>query len=451
MIENTIKGNLKSLLQRLVQDVYFTISTSLKEKTLMPDLHPYIKWQVTEFEYGDSGITKFSSKGARFLKPLWYQATSTVKEKVRGLSIYNDALTNVSRIYELEEPQARDFLSQLVSRIVWDTLEGKVKASSDLIPYSLSFLRDLDKKEQEYRAEVQLKGLVLQPNSILLDENTSLRKPTRGDFEIEESLEVPYRTQLLEHPTAFLYVRVLSKGVNVVQHEIDRAMATLRLFRVGAVQDIKYAMDTDSILDAMGRGTVTRGRLLGPDKYLITQEDVELLRTFWAKMKEVTLPESAYAGTQKEPGELAIAYERYNDSLEGSVTEKRISSAVMGLEALYLSPTEQQEMSYRLRMRVGKLLSLISYNPNEVRRNMIHAYDIRSVYVHGGILKGKTRNKLEKKCGDLNQLSKTIMDYLRASIVALLIKRPSKDSLIQRIDGSFLDITKEKEIKKLVC
>lgn len=451
MIENSMKGNFKDLLQKLIQDTHFIANTGLKEKTLMPDLHPYIKWRVTEFEYGDNGIAKFGSKSEELLKPMWYRATSAVEKKIKGLSIHNDVLTNVSRIYGLEDSQARHFLSMLISRISWDTLEGKIKDSSDLIPYSLSFLRDLDKKEQEYRAEVQLKGLVLQPKSIQLDENTMLRKPRREDFETEESLGPAYRTWHLEHPTAFLHIRVFSKGLNALQHEIDRAVAVLRLFRVGAVQDIRYTMDTDSILDTMGRGTLTRGRLLGLDKYLLTQESFEPLRKFWSKMKEVTLPESAYAGVQKEPDELSIAYQRYIDSLEGGIVEKRISSAVMGLEALYLFPTEQQEMSYRLRMRVSKLLSLVGYNPSEVRENMTHAYEVRSIYVHGGVLKRQKRNKFEKKCGDLNQFSKAIMDYLRASIVALVIKRPNKDSLIQKIDDSFLDITKEKEIKKLAC
>jgi len=298
MNEDEIKGNLGELLQKLVKDVHFIASKGLEQKTLRPEFHRYIKWQVTEFEYGDSGITRFGSKGEEFLKPLWYRATSTVEEQARGLSIYDDALINVSRIYKLEELQARRFISSLISGVTFDTLAGKIKDLPDLIPYSLSFLRDLDKKGQEYRAEVQLKGLVLQPASILLDGNTSLRKPTRDDFEIEESLRPAYRTQPLEHPTAFLHVRVFSKGVSAVQHEIDRAVATLRLFRVGAVQDIKYAMDTDSILDAMGRGALTRGRLLGPDKYLIREEDVEVLRTFWLKMKKVALPGSAYAGVQ---------------------------------------------------------------------------------------------------------------------------------------------------------
>ena len=75
MIENSIKGNFKDLLQKLIQDTHFIANTGLKEKTLMPDLHPYIKWRVTEFEYGDNGIAKFGSKGEEFLKTMWYRAT----------------------------------------------------------------------------------------------------------------------------------------------------------------------------------------------------------------------------------------------------------------------------------------------------------------------------------------------------------------------------------------
>ena len=131
------------------------------------------------------------------------------------------------------------------------------------------------------------------------------------------------------------------------------------------------------------------------------------------------------------------------------MVEKRISSAVMGLEALYLSPSEQQEMSYRLRMRVSKLLGLIGYNPSEAKERIKDAYDVRSTYVHGGMLKQRDRQKYERKYGNLNKFRKSIMDYLRASIVALL-HRPSKTSLIQKTDDSFLDSNKEEEIKKLL-
>ena len=129
--------------------------------------------------------------------------------------------------------------------------------------------------------------------------------------------------------------------------------------------------------------------MLGSDKYLVTKQGVKSLKKFWVNMKKVELPSSVYVGTQKEPDELSIAYDRYNDSLETHILEKRISSAVMGLEALYLSPSERQELTFKLSMRVGKLLSQIGYSAEKVRKELTHAYDIRSTYVHGKTLTQK--------------------------------------------------------------
>ena len=317
-----------------------------------------------------------------------------------------------------------------------------------------SFLRDLNGEEQACRAEVQLKGLILKPKAIKLDESVRLRKPKREDFETEKPAYFsPGGERLLETPKAFLdvaaYAKVETSSITL-QNEIDKAIAILRLFRVGAVQDTRHSETTDSVIGFQA-SELTRGKLLGSaDKYVITRRDVKVLKSFWTNMKKVNLPDSAYSGQQKESDALSIAYQRYTDSLDTHLLEKRISSAVMGLEALYLSPSEQQEMSYRLRMRVGKLLSLIGYNnSNEIRRNLIDAYDVRSTYVHGGILKQRDKGKLEQKHGDLNEFSKIIMDYLRASIVALL-KMHSKTSLIQELDDSFLDSKKENEIQKLL-
>ena len=69
--------------------------------------------------------------------------------------------------------------------------------------------------------------------------------------------------------------------------------------------------------------------------------------------------------------------------------------------------------------------------------------------MHGATLKTTDRRKLEEKYGSLGEFAKRIMDYLRASIVVLL-NRPSKKSLIQKIDDSFLDSAKEVEVRELL-
>lgn len=448
----TEKEELQELLQKLVQTISSTVNEGLKTKTLQPQYKSYFRWKLTEFEYDDTGIKKKSAKGEEFLKPYWFRATRDINKKVSKLDLYGNALTVISRDFGINETDSGYYLEQLMAKVARNVLSGKIKTINDSDKYIDSFLKDLKGESQEYRAEVKLQGLILQPRSIQLDDNVLLRKPTREDFEREVLMAFPsHGTWPPRDPTAFLHTRVYDKrefSATTLQNDIDREVAVLRLFRVGAVQDIQYTTDTDSIIH-MGLGTLTRGRLLGSDKYLITIKDVKPLKTFWANMKKVELPSSVYTGTQKEPDELSIAYDRYVDSLEAHILEKRISSAVMGLEALYLSPSERQELTYKLSMRVSKLLSQIGYSAEKVRKELTHAYDIRSTYVHGKTLTQKQKNRHEKEVGELGQFSKVVMDYLRSSIVVLL-RRPSKTSLIQKIDESLLDGTKEEQIRKLL-
>ena len=145
-----------------------------------------------------------------------------------------------------------------------------------------------------------------------------------------------------------------------------------------------------------------------------------------------------------------VAYDKYKDSLEQGVIEKRISDAIMGLEALYL--TEADELPYRLSMRAAKVLSLVNskYDPAQVKNNIRDAYNrVRNKYVHGETLKAETKKRLEQQHGSLTQFAITIIDYLRASIVAFL-KRPNKSGFIQNIDDCFLDSKKEAEIVKSI-
>ena len=453
----TKREELQELLQRLAQAIYSTISDSLAKKTLQPQYEPYFKWQLTKFEERDDGIIHWGASGKEFLKPYWGRAIDYVYEAIKRLTLYNDTLMAISKRYTLQEDQCHSYLEALIGRIAGNALTRSTKIPADYSKYIDSFLRDLNGEEQEYSAETKLSGMMLKPKSIKLDSKTKLRKPLRKDFETEVFARFPRdQTHPRTTPTAFLHTRICAKAQSgldfavstALQNEIDKGIGILRLFRVGAVQYLQYTMDTSSIVKPV-LGTLTSGTLPGPDKYLITKDDIRPLKKYWTKMAVVKLPASIYTTIQKEPDELSIAYDRYSDSLEGGIMEKRVSNAVMGLEALYLQGGEQQEMSYRLRMRVGKLLSLVGYNPSEIQERMKDAYEVRSKYVHGGLLKSKGSRKLEGKYGDINEFTKTIINYLRASIVALL-NRPSKNTIIRRLDESLLDNTREDEIRNIL-
>lgn len=444
-----MEKSLKELINGLIPAIISVMAKGTGTGMIESEYARYFRWKLKEYKYGDTGIIKKSATGEEILKLEWGKTTKNILKNVRRLRIYSNIRSAILQDYEVNKVDCERYLDRLIEKTIGDILSSKIKNETDFTKYICSFLKDLARENQEYRAEVQIYGLILQPRSIQLDGNVRLRKPNRKDFEREVPMGFLPQPRTLADPTAFLHTRVYATEREMsLQNEIEREIAVLRLFRVGAVQDIQYTTDTDSIVH-MGFSTLTRGRLLGSDKYLITREDVELLKRFYSNMKRVTLPSSVRTGEQKEADYLSIAYDRYNDSLEGHVVEKRVSSAVMGLEALYLGAGEQQEMSYRLRMRVSKLLSLISFDPNETRERIKDAYEIRSKYVHGGLLNQKGRQKIERKHGDINEFPKTIMDYLRASIVALL-RRPSKNSLIQKIDDSFLDSSKEEEIKTIL-
>jgi hypothetical protein len=162
------------------------------------------------------------------------------------------------------------------------------------------------------------------------------------------------------------------------------------------------------------------------------------------------LPGMTQIGGLSQPDALDIAYDRYCDSLDNVVVEKQISSAIMGLEALYMD--EADELPYRLSMRVGKLLSLTSkeYSPTIVRDNIKDAYNqVRNKYVHGEILKKSARDKLESKHGNLGEFARITKDYLRASIVALL-NRPNKKNMIRTLDSCFLESSKDEEVREFL-
>ena len=103
----------------------------------------------------------------------------------------------------------------------------------------------------------------------------------------------------------------------------------------------------------------------------------------------------------------------------------------MCLEALL--GDENQEISYRLRMRAARLLSTLGFNPNKIMRDLSLAYLIRSTHVHG------TENKtIAKKLKNIAQNVHTakeilllrIQEYTRIVFLIVLLYNKQKRELI---------------------
>lgn len=148
---------------------------------------------------------------------------------------------------------------------------------------------------------------------------------------------------------------------------------------------------------------------------------------------------------------LTIAYNRYNDALfqDGNL-ERRIANAVMGLEALFLKSGELQELVYRLNLRMSKILGLLGYDPYEVRKIIKDAYKVRSIFAHGGHLSYNERKKLESKYKSIQNFVRQLLDYLRISIIVMMLSKREKDDLIDLIDDSFVDKKREEILNSTI-
>ena len=240
-------------------------------------------------------------------------------------------------------------------------------------------------------------------------------------------------------PTAILTLEILGRGPRQVQNKVQLIISILRLYRVGSIKHISYKMYTKSIID-FGFGSVGTIEVLAPsEKYVIKNEDVAQFKEFFNLMID-HVPKNFDEFTDSDVNHLSTAYKRYCDFLLGSNSdEKKITNLVMGLESLFLKVEEKQELSFRLKMRIAKMLSNFGFNPKEVKKIIAKAYDLRSLYVHGGHISYKERTELEEKFDNVSQFIKTLSNYLRISILIFILIGISKIEFLDKIDYSFID------------
>jgi hypothetical protein len=111
----------------------------------------------------------------------------------------------------------------------------------------------------------------------------------------------------------------------------------------------------------------------------------------------------------------------------------------MGLESLFLTRNENQELAYRLRTRIAKILGLLGYDPYVAKKVANDAYTVRSAFVHGDRVKDEDSKAILKRHESFKKLLASASDQLRVAIVILTTTKLTKDDLIKLIDDSFID------------
>lgn len=418
-----------------------------KEKgAIQPEYEQLLHWNVTDFNYDDNG-THFGQEGEYVTKPIWINALSKILNLLEKNEKYQNFFTFLKGQHEIKEhsPSLRVFIQRIITMYLTkgDLTESEINNYIDV------FVVELKNKPIKSGATVHLEGIILHPDKIEICPGITLRKPKKEDFEID----IPtYGYDIHSHffpPTAFLEISITTNSSRVIQEEVKKAITILRLFKTGSVKYQTYRMYSDSISNFIGGRIGSGDTFPALEKYIIHDEDVENLKKFWNGMSSI-LPPTLYNFDTSQADHISIAYNSYSDSLlQPGISERRIANAIMGLEALYFKSEERSELNQRLSLRTAKLLSLFSSDPITIRRVVKGAYEVRSTYLHGSRLTEEEKERLLKHYdGNLNNLLKIVLEYLRKSLIIFMKTGMSKESIISLLEDSLISKESDDKLKQ---
>ncbi|NBA78588.1 hypothetical protein GOQ04_23735 [Emticicia sp. ODNR4P] len=202
--------------------------------------------------------------------------------------------------------------------------------------------------------------------------------------------------------------------------------------------------DKDQPQDKFWQGKVEH-RETSSYKLYLKKDEEEILRTFIKNVK-TALKEISHKN-YLSGSSYDLAFHRYNDSLlKTEVNAYKILSSVTSLEALLSDGST--EITFKIRLRVAKLLSLFGFNSLEVSEKVKTAYNLRSKLVHGSKPEDKDNNLLEFA----RQHTHEIINYNRLCLlISLQLKKSAdKQALIKLIDNSLIDKSSDTKLSKLI-
>lgn len=436
-------------LKKLALSVKKTIDEGISNGTIQPEDEVYFRWKVERFQYTDKGVTDRSARGEYFTKHSWIRAIIKLEESVKHSSEYAAALEDLANVFGKRNRLSNN-LDKFVGKLIHQYLYDSKTKETDIDSLVTTFLKDLRKDPVKCGARVEVQGVVLRPDKIEPSFGITLRQTKIEDLEIEVPAYSFAPRRSLPDPSAIMNIEFLGRGPAEIQKRVEQAITILRLFKVGSVVWTTYQMYSESIT-GMGHGTLTSGRrTTALERYLAIQEDIPKLKKFWQTMSG-SIPASFFEVGVAKTDYLTIAYKRYSDALlENGLIEKRITNAMMGLEALFLKTGEIQELLYRLGLRISKLIGFFERNSHEIKSIVNDSYKIRSLFVHGGQLSYRKKKRLESKYKDVKNLLLSVLDYLRISIIVMIISKKEKDEFIDLIDDSFIDRKSEEKLNRVV-
>lgn len=451
-------NNLKRLLTEFYQKILEIIDNSRNK--IEPSFELFFRWKVTRFKYTEEGVTEYGAIRENFTKLNWSIA---IEDYLMKEIVKTTEHRKISK-YLNDIPKSKDdtpylnlgnclnlFIHNLISQVLIEEVD--LDAPNRLIE---TFQKHVKREPLKYEVKIELDGLTLYPLKKFEFSVNNIKYTLRQTM--INDLEKEYRAGGLESirnskPSSILHLEFLGDETLVIDTPridslVKQAIYILRFFKVGSIKHISHQIHSESLYHAP---TTSRPYDQLKKTFTIAQineEDTRRLEAFWKKIL-TNLPKKMYGLRDHEIKHVLIAFQRYSDAITRDlILEGRITFVIMGLEALFL--TDFVELSFRLKMRISKVLSIFNKDPISLKELITDAYHIRNRYVHGNLLTINDRKQLMKKYEDIEKdILLPVLEILRISLV-LMIFIDSKDGFIRQIDDALIDKKQEKELENVL-
>ena len=442
------------VLREFVKKIDETIVDGKREGLLRATEEVYTRYPIDErsIQQTDFGVERKNFALEEIVKESWFYATRAVVWRLQESEAYA-AIVKMFNGTVLDEAKAKRLLGSFAHRVSYRFLETNDDAQrAEFLSQQLEAVRKhLVEESFQHLSEVRLIGLVAPAKFIEFEANDTrvlVRRVTADDL-IEEQPEFVRREDFPPTPTAILRLSRVIECEYEIQHAVWQAITILRLFRVGSIRELSYTNETESYFALGGKLTAHRHYAVVTNA-IIGDAVGERLKGFWTQLSQ-ELPLEGYGRDQKRVDPIETAYQRYSDALLswGVTVERRISDAVIGLESLFL--IENDELSFRLRLRLAKLLGMVGFDPYRIQDAIRRAYDVRSAYLHGDQVEPRKVRRIDEQYGSLNSLLLEVLDYLRCAIVILTMIEPTKAQFIELVDSSFIDENAAQKLAEMLA
>ena len=422
------------------------------EKSITPQMRVYIRHFPTELEISETSCRSQSSSEI-IQKPDWAKIVfDFMEERVKPLPEFKQLNQSIAKRYKKninklaegcnEVSQSAFWLETFIQRLIYEKLEGKLSEDS-LIEYASLFKSELELSPTEYRYVHYLDGIFLETDSIKINDNVHIRKTQKSDLEYTRDIffDIP-KPRYMGIPSSILEIEIFAKDEKDCHENVDRIFNSLRLYKLGSIYSQESISTKRTIIWPGGQHGGWGNRNYSTfRKYTVKESEIDTFVNFInAIEKKLNFGEG-----EKKFRSYHISFNRYNSALLESIDiDRKLMTAVMGLESLFTFEKDRGENTFKLGIRVAKFLGHLNFDAERVRALTEEAYKFRNNVVHGSYISQEGRKKM-------NEIFPHILDYLRISLIIFLSNQGiGKDKMVELIDKSTISDTQNEKLKKLL-